>query len=170
MRKEPTMEIHESYEFPHLWDDMTHKLLNGREAYEYPSVCYILRDEKHPCEPHRVVSDHLPKDAPLYCVVVDNREIRVRLLENTASTCLPEMKGIYVRGRDFWDWKQSPILDTVYQESGFRSVEDWLENWAKDKDLDYNKEYKLWLIKIMYPHTNLPIPIKNNANEPIPTE
>jgi hypothetical protein len=168
--KELTIDFNEPHEFIQLWDDMTHKLQNGREAYEYPSVCYILRDEKHPCEPHRVVSKRLTKDEPQYCCVVDNREIRVRLVENKASICPPEIEGICVRVDDFWDWRQSPILDIVYRESGFPTVDDWLNNWAKEKDLEYDKEYKLWLVKVLYPHTNWQIPIKNDANKTISSE
>lgn len=171
MRKKDDLniELYHSKEFSQLWDDMTHKLRNRFEASAYPSTCYILRDEKYDKGvPHKVISKHLEKSFPQECVVVDYREVKVKAKSN--DFCPPHMEGTCVGYSYIWEY--SRLLDKVVTISGFDGVREWLDSWMQRKeDFEYDKEYRLWLIKIYYPHVvNSGIQIQNDAIEPIPVE
>jgi hypothetical protein len=163
------IDFNEPHEFVQLWDGMTHKLRDGREAYEYPSTCYILRNEKYDKGfVYKVLSKRLEEKDPQYCFVVDNREVWAKL-EKSACICPHEIEGTCVSFDGIW--KNDPILIKVVSESGFSDVSAWLDKWCETKeDFECDKEYKLWLVKVLYPHTNWAISVKNGADKPIPSE
>ena len=165
-KKEPVIDFNEPHEFVQLWDDMTHKLHAGREAYEYPSVCYVLRNDKLTPMVYRVNSKRLSEKDPKYCEVVDIREVWAKLKES-ACVCPPEIEGTCANFNSVWTYDQ--ILSSFVSESGFDSVEAWLDEWSESIDnLELEKEYKFWLLKIIYPHTNQPVAILNDdARKPI---
>ena len=164
--KEPKIDFNEPREFIQLYDGMAQKLRNGKEAYEYPSTCYILRNEKHDPMVYRVISKRLSSDEPQYCQVVDEKEVWA-IFEENASICPPDMDGTCVGIGGIW--RRDPILDRVVNQSGFDTdVDAWLDNWSKSvTDFESGKRYAFWLVKLIYPHTNLPIRILNKANDPI---
>lgn len=171
LKKEADLKIdfNDPTEFSQLWDDMTQKLRNGREAYECPSVCYILRDEKYDkCFVYTVVSRFLDKKAPPVCHIIDNRKISLKAVRYKATT-YHNQEGINVNPSYYWDTNKAKILEQVVRESGFSLVDQWLDNWKQRKNnFEFDKEYEIWLIKVLYPHTQFGIRITNNANEPIP--
>ncbi len=49
-------------------------------------------------------------------------------------------------------WMFSTIIGKVAKNSGFSSVERWLDKWSETKEnFEYNKKYYLWLLKLKYP-------------------
>jgi hypothetical protein len=154
LKKEVDLKIdfNDPTEFSQLWNDMTQKLPMGREAYEHPSTCYVLRSEKYDrnlvC---MVVSKHLDKKSPNVCRIVDNKPVKVKRHSN-----------------GLWDYPK--ILDKVIRESGFSDVRAWLDNWkGRTTAFQDDKEYEIWLIKLYYPHANIGT-IRNKSLDPIPSD
>lgn len=164
-----TIELYHANEFSQVWDDMTHKLRTGKgfDASAFPSICYLLREKKYDRRfPHKIISNHLDKNAPQYCIIVDLRQVSVKA--KSINSCPPH-EGTCVGSSYCWEYPK--LLNSVVAESGFNDVKEWLDSWMHQKQtFEYDVEHTLWLVKIYYPHmVQSPIKIQNDATKPIPT-
>jgi hypothetical protein len=118
----------------------------------------------------KVKTKRLKVNEPQYCQIVDSKEVWA-MLKRSASTYLPEEGYEYAKHVGFQGcWLFDPVLDKNVKDSGFSNVDSWLDNWSKSiADFELEKKYTIWLVKVIYPHTNLPIRILNDANKPIRT-
>lgn len=151
---------------------MTHKLQKGgRDAFEHPSVCYILRNERYDKGfVYTIVSKFFEKNYPQECYIVDNRKVSVKAVSYKTMEYPIMSGGQNVSPSHYWDTTKAKILEDVVKESGFFNVSVWLDNWKDRKDnFEFDKEYEVWLIKVLYPHTNMGIPVLNGANNPTPS-
>ena len=112
------------------------KNLGAENPFKDPSICYILRNNEISEHVYRISSGYLEEDMPKNCQVVESKKVAVEC---------------YYNGR--WGyWMFSPILKKASKNSGFSSVDRWLDKWSKTKgNFEYNKRYNLWLLKLKYP-------------------
>ena len=117
-------------------EDVFSQLAKSIQTKKPSSACYILKDREFEEAIYKLSSKYLDKNMPKYCRVEESRKVVVECFYN-----------------GHWGyWKFSPILGKVAGKSGFSEVERWLDHWSETReDFEYNKKYRLWLLKVKYP-------------------